>query len=604
MVKIKKKKWPPALYVRVLLVFFLAFGIMVFAAYYVLSQNFQELLTDYTVKLVQSIVDQGVTSIEYELRINQEEVMGAADRFVPHDIEVPETVSPDDFPGKGVLHMYYTPVDGVQDKTAAFKGPYFNEENEYLIGYSAPVSMDGNVVGMLTIEKDGYHFSELISSIKFVDTGESYIIDAEGTDIAVSDPEHMDWVKSRYNARSILAEKEDPVTRAIFELEQKGLNGETGVGTYSWEGNLYYVIYAPVPSCGWVLLAGLRDEELQAMTRSTLYASLADGPVLPTCILIFLLLTLTIIAWIYLSMKKTREINQRLEVIANFDFLTGLMNRNSYHMTLESFSTEHLQSLACVYIDANGLHEINNHLGHQAGDKMLTTVALELKHAFLKSSIYRIGGDEFVILCRNMAKDEVLQKMGLVCRKLKSMNYDISFGIEWRDHGMEINEVVSMAEAAMQNDKKQYYQAHGKERQTRELDMQLEQLLMEKQDADTFLSVLAPEFKGVYFVNLGSDTIRHLYIPPYFEDMLKESGYKFSKALSLYACRIVAPEYRKPFEKFCCFTYIEAHLRKDAMPEFVYQREDKSWMKLRVLKFKAYTEQSQETLWIFSSLEN
>ena len=73
------------------------------------------------------------------------------------------------------------------------------------------------------------------------------MINAEGTDIAVSRREHVEWVDSQYNAEKILEEKEDPVTRSIIELERNGLDGKSGRGTYCWEDGLCYLFYAPIP---------------------------------------------------------------------------------------------------------------------------------------------------------------------------------------------------------------------------------------------------------------------------------------------------------------------------------------------------------------------
>lgn len=56
-----------------------------------------------------------------------------------------------------------------------------------------------------------------------------------------------------------------------------------------------------------------------------------------------------------------------------------------------------ISSAICVYIDANGLHELNNERGHEAGDLMLRFVAESLMEQFPKGSLYRVGGDEFVV---------------------------------------------------------------------------------------------------------------------------------------------------------------------------------------------------------------
>lgn len=619
--KIKKKA--ALLGGRIGLTFLIVSSILVFMAYFILSQNFKTLLTNYTIDLVKSMVNQGVTTIEYELKSSKEEVAILANSFsIPLD-EKQTIVFPTTSFKSDVLRIIYTSennsiasdgrkydlknrpdiIDAYNGKTSVY-GPYFNEENEYIICYSSPIFKDDTIVGVLSIEKDGYYFCDLIKELSFVNTGESYIINSEGTDIAVSDLEHIDWVNDQYNAKELYKAQKDPSTLSVIELEQKGLNGESGVGTYYWEDNLCYVVYAPIPSVQWVLLAGLRQNEINAMTQSVLYTSIAKGPVLSISIIIFFLLIVIIIFWTISSMKKSAEINEKLNIIANYDPLTGIMNRNGYHTALDALSNGKYLSLACIYIDANGLHEINNHLGHQAGDKMLKTLADILLHVFSKCDVYRIGGDEFVVLCKNQDKYKILHQIEIAKQSLKKQGYEISVGIEWRNEDMNIKAIVNLAEEAMQQDKKRYYRENGKERQLRVLDQELEQMVLEKQDADTFLSVLAPEFKGVYFVDLGVDTIRHLYIPSYFEEMLKETGDIFSKALLLYTQRIVKPEYHQQLEKFCDYNYVETQLNKNANLEFTYQKTNGDWLKLRILKFKTYTPQCRETLWIFSSIDS
>ena len=78
------------------------------------------------------------------------------------------------------------------------------------------------------------------------------------------------------------------------------------------------------------------------------------------------------------------------------DSLTGLLNRNCFEQTIENLDKNEYRNVACVYIDANGLHNINNRFGHEAGDNMLKAVAQALQSKFGSDKTYRIGGDEFV----------------------------------------------------------------------------------------------------------------------------------------------------------------------------------------------------------------
>ena len=83
----------------------------------------------------------------------------------------------------------------------------------------------------------------------------------------------------------------------------------------------------------------------------------------------------------------------------NYDALTGLYNRSRYERDIQAAREAGYKQLCCIYIDAVGLHEINNHLGHQAGDDMLRGIADGIRAVFPDSCGYRIGGDEFVVLC-------------------------------------------------------------------------------------------------------------------------------------------------------------------------------------------------------------
>lgn len=618
----EEKVKPARLGIKIGIVFFTALAMLVFAAYIVISQNVQEMLTDNTLHLFSSMVEQGVTTIEYELQAGKKDAADLAELFSVSERDDKVITFPAVDSDPNMIRMTYVTDEEVAasdgrhsdireraDIVNAFSGkvsvygPYFNEDNEYVICYSAPVVQDGKVAGVLSIEKNGYYFCSLIQEIQFMGTGESYIINEEGTDIAVSNQSHIEWVDEQYNAEKILDTGEDPVARSVFELEQKGLKGETGTGNYYWNNGLCYLAYAPIPSEGWVLLAGVREEELAAMTQSVLYSSIIKSPIFNVCIVVFLILTGIIVYWIASSFKKTVAVNKELKTIANYDPLTGTLNRNSFHTAMDTLSNEQNSSLACIYIDANGLHEINNHLGHQAGDNMLRTVVEVLRRVFSPENVYRIGGDEFVVFCRDQKEQEVYHKSELARKDLKEQGYEISIGIEWRDSSIDIKTMVNMAEESMNLDKQRYYQSNGKERQIRALDQKLEKMVLEKQDADAFLDVLAPTFKGVYFVDLEHDTVRHLFIPPYFAEMLEEAGDVFSKALKLYAEQIVAVGFQKEFKRFCDLTFVKKQLDMDNTPEFIYQKTDGSWMKLRVLKFKIYTEQCKETFWIFLDIE-
>lgn len=620
--EISNKKQVVFLGIRVGLLFLLTMIVILVIACVSILHISQDQIKDYTIQFVESMAKQGAEAVEKELDRNCQEASFLASAMEVSGNSADAIQFPEVYTEKENLRMVYATREGTvasdgreldirnrQDIRAALAGetavygPYYNEEDEYVVCFSAPVMANSEIIGALSVEKDGYLFCEMISGIRFSHTGECYIIDAEGTDIAVSDQNHIDWVTSQYNARELYKENPDGETKSILELEQKGLDGESGVGTYYWNNDLCYVIYEPIPSTGWVLLVGLREDELVATTNAAVISAVTRGPVLIVCMLVVVFLTGLIVFWIVRNMKETSDINEQLKQIANHDALTGVLNRNSFSAALDEARDKKNSLAACVYIDANGLHEINNHMGHQAGDEMLKAVAESLSIVFAQDKVYRIGGDEFVVLCVKKPWGDYEERLREVRQRLAAEKAEISAGIAYQKDHNNVDEMVKEAEIKMQDDKRAYYQSQGNVRKMRTLDAELEKMITKKRDAEVFFEFLASGFKGVYFVNLSSDSIRHIYIPSYFEECLDEAEGQFAKAILIYAKRIVKPEYYTCFEELCNYSKLKKKLEETEVIELIYQKLDGSWLRLHISKLKEYREDQQETLWVFSAIE-
>ncbi len=95
--------------------------------------------------------------------------------------------------------------------------------------------------------------------------------------------------------------------------------------------------------------------------------------------------------------------------LSHCDELTGLLNRRGFFARAErQLATARRDGLhaALMYVDINGLKQINDNLGHDAGDQALRELALILKVVFRGPEVVaRLGGDEFVILCCSRSGD-------------------------------------------------------------------------------------------------------------------------------------------------------------------------------------------------------
>jgi len=147
-----------------------------------------------------------------------------------------------------------------------------------------------------------------------------------------------------------------------------------------------------------------------------------------------------------------------IEQMGTIDALTDLKNRNSYQRTLVEQDGE---LTGCVYLDANGLHELNNEFGHAAGDAMLKAVGTGLREMFGPADTYRIGGDEFVVLCRGWDYAETEEHLKRLCALMEEQGYHISVGLAWREAGQTVSALVTAAEEKMYADKQRYYDSLG-----------------------------------------------------------------------------------------------------------------------------------------------
>ncbi|HIQ74950.1 MAG TPA: diguanylate cyclase [Candidatus Cottocaccamicrobium excrementipullorum] len=139
------------------------------------------------------------------------------------------------------------------------------------------------------------------------------------------------------------------------------------------------------------------------------------------------------------------------------DRLTGLYNRNRYEADLPRIKTRYRKSLACVYLDVNGLHELNNAKGHSAGDTMLKTVAMEIRKQFGADLTYRIGGDEFLVFVPDAPEAETDRKLRKLAETLEKEDYHISAGVQWEEEISSIASLIKAAEKKMYAAKKAYY---------------------------------------------------------------------------------------------------------------------------------------------------
>ena len=148
-----------------------------------------------------------------------------------------------------------------------------------------------------------------------------------------------------------------------------------------------------------------------------------------------------------------------LQSFTKRDPLTKLLNRQSYYSDAEKHMSE---ITAFVAIDMDGLKEINDTRGHTAGDTALKTLAdCFWKAAQRKQRVYRIGGDEYVILCVNSTEQDVKALIERIKDEVAKTSYTCSVGYAMKDKDSTIDTLYQLADANLYEEKKLFYARSG-----------------------------------------------------------------------------------------------------------------------------------------------
>lgn len=285
--------------------------------------------------------------------------------------------------------------------------------------------------------------------------------------------------------------------------------------------------------------------------------------------------------------------------MGELDTLTGLKNRNAYQKDLISHESRHWNRFCCIYIDVNGLHDMNNSFGHAAGDKMLGYVGSMVRELFGFEGSYRTGGDEFVVLCTDLDEGMVQDRIQLLQTSLEKREYFVSVGFAFLGRGQRLQQMIEAAEGRMYAAKKAFYAGDRDRRKPRQRNRELEAVLTEKNDQENFLSAISANYLGVYAVNLDTDLTRTIYRPSYFAEILKQTDHRYQSAIHQYAERFVAEEDYETFLRFLDYPQIEQDISKGHILECCYRKKNGDSVRVRVLPMDHYSEARKDTLWIF-----
>jgi len=290
-------------------------------------------------------------------------------------------------------------------------------------------------------------------------------------------------------------------------------------------------------------------------------------------------------------------IAKNMKEIYRQDSLTGLLNRNAYDSDVEQLRSADIGAVVCVYADMIGLHEVNNHLGHKQGNRMLCEFADAARAFFGDDRLYRIGGDEFVIISSAHTEAQTRKQLNYMRERLHTQGCEISVGVASSESTSDLPKIIEQAENEMRREKKEYYVQGGSKRQLRGLNKKLEGILVRNQDMESLLRHLNGRYSIACMVNLRTDSQRAIMVPDYFQKMLDAHDGSFKSALHDYCERLVAPFCKDSFSLLMDYDFIHARVESVGVLQYGYTRNDGEKFLLTIFTDRR---SKDETMWVFS----
>jgi diguanylate cyclase (GGDEF)-like protein len=259
---------------------------------------------------------------------------------------------------------------------------------------------DGTVAGAVVLAVDASYF---VSGYDPLVSGKQGVLALLGTDGVFRIRRTGDNVTAgdRIDYASVVsgAERDEPTVSL-------SANGWDGVRRFTGARQLYDFPLA--------VIAGLSQDEQLAAARHNARTYVWRAAV-GSALLVLLAALLSRMSWqLTQSRARAGEVRlnhaKRVEYLAYHDGLTALPNRSLFNKLLSqaiSQAQRHHRQLAVAFIDLDRFKQINDTLGHEAGDELLKQVASRLKGCLRDSdAVARLGGDEFVVLLTELVEDK------------------------------------------------------------------------------------------------------------------------------------------------------------------------------------------------------
>ncbi|MCR5391540.1 MAG: diguanylate cyclase [Lachnospiraceae bacterium] len=279
---------------------------------------------------------------------------------------------------------------------------------------------------------------DIVDLLAFEDEGRTYFGLYSKNGENITDTELGPYV-SRHNLFSALKDVIDENT--LNENRDNFSNAVEGSITFTAGGTEETLVYVPVEQTDWMMVVLIRESVIHDRIRTISEKNLATNKRQIAFTVIFSALFFSVLLFMLKALLKKdldaeKANSNNFKNMANTDSLTGVRNKHAYSeaeaLLNQRIRQNDIDKLGVVVCDINGLKLANDTLGHAAGDKLIKDACSLICEYFTHGAVYRIGGDEFVVILQKKGFDtmhEVIEDINRVIEdNIKNKEVVIAIG--------------------------------------------------------------------------------------------------------------------------------------------------------------------------------
>lgn len=342
------------------------------------------------------------------------------------------------------------------------KGEYMTDrKTDFLnsspcVYYVLPVMVDGEVSAVLIGVIDLTTLTDLFRPVIYNGDANICMIDSNDGNYIMDS-----WHAELGNAFE-MEERERVKGFENVSLKSEIKNRNTGSIAFvsKTTGNDIYMYYTPFEMFDWHIAVFAEKGVLFSNVSALRHKFIISGTVQVLLLIVYFAWNTQLIRKLQHSNDEIEKKNEQLDFLSYRDMLTSLYNRRKYTDTLNALRTEKPSNMGIAYVDLNGLKQMNDSRSHESGDEFIKSVARLLSKTF-GECCYRIGGDEFVVICPDVEATDFARKIDSLKRSIDEEDISTSVGSIWKKDCDDLDGMLREAERRMYIEKHRYYRTRS-----------------------------------------------------------------------------------------------------------------------------------------------